>query len=136
MSLLKWRRVTLAYPCYFRAAAGEVNHRRCFHAAETTVNNQVQLVLERIANVFRIGHWLGFAGKYQRAAHDGFAQLSQKCMHNRVVRNTYANSAALGVQQTPWHFASGVQNEGVSTGCVGFKKAVGGIVNLGVSANV
>jgi hypothetical protein len=113
----------------------QADDRGRFDAAKAAIDNEIDLAFENLANFEGIVEGLLLSGWDQRAAHYRLPEFHQQRMHDRVVRNTYADGLAFRVHQATWHLRSRFKQKRIGARGQGFHQAIIRIANLGVAAD-
>ena len=131
-SVFEGCRIADAAPDDVRRIAGEIHHGRRFHAAGAAVDDDIQFMLQGVANVPGVGHRPFLVREKQGDAHDGFAQNSQQGLNDAVAGYAQSDGLTFGVYEAFGRFLGGREDERVGAGCGVLEQAEGAVVHPGV----
>src|SRR5687767_3608081 len=100
----EWLQRSFSYAQHAGPFFGQIDYGARLDPARATVDHEIELVLEPLADFLRIGDRRALAGQQQRGRQHRLAELREQCVRHRVSGDAHADGFV--ARHPPRDFAS------------------------------
>ena len=128
--------VAHSFPDHLRNTVLKADHSSRLKTTETSINDQVNLVLHHVPDFIRVSQRIFITGQNQCSTHDRLTQFLKQGSTDFVIWHSETDGLPFGINQSPWHLASRWQNKCISARRCGFYRAIRGICNFRINTQI